>query len=60
MDDCPASYEEMALCYGNNPAAPYVLVSLPRWEKEYLDPATDTAFGYGKRAPYRLDRARRS
>lgn len=53
--DCPASYEEMGLCYGNNPAAPYILVSLPPWDKEYIDPATDTAFGAHTRAPYRLD-----
>jgi hypothetical protein len=55
VDDCPASYQEMKLCYGNNPAAPYVLVSLPPWEKEFVDPATDTAFGYNTRAPYRFD-----
>ena len=53
--DCPASYQEMGLCYANNPAAPYVLVSLPAWSDEFIDPATDTAFGYNKRAPYRLD-----
>ena len=23
-DDCPVSFEEMGMCYGNNPAAPYV------------------------------------
>ncbi len=55
VDDCPASYQEMGLCYGNNPAAPYVLVSLPPWEKEFIDPADDSAFGYDIRAPYRLD-----
>ena len=54
-DDCPASYQEMGLCYANNPAAPYVLVSLPPWKNEFIDPATDTAFGYSMRAPYRLD-----
>lgn len=55
VDDCPASYQEMGLCYANNPAAPYVGLSLPPWDKEYIDPATDTAFGYDLRAPYRLD-----
>ncbi len=54
-DNCPASYQEMGMCYANNPAAPYVLVSLPPWKNEFIDPATDTAFGYGMRAPYRLD-----
>lgn len=53
--DCPASFEEMETCYGNNPAAPYVVVSVPAWPKEAVDPATDTAFGSHIRAPYHLD-----
>ena len=48
----------MGNCYGNNPAAPYVLFSVPRWPEEFIDPATDEAFGLhldGYSTSYRLD-----
>lgn len=57
-DDCPVSFEEMGMCYGNNPAAPYVTFSLPSWPEEFIDPATDVAFGInpeGYSTTYRLD-----
>jgi hypothetical protein len=57
-EDCPASFAEMATCYGNNPAAPYVTFSVPPWPEEFIDPATDTAFGIdldGYSTTYRLD-----
>jgi hypothetical protein len=57
-DDCDLSYEVMRSCYGNNPAAPYVVPVVPAWPDEWVDPATDGAFGStakGYRASYRLD-----
>ena len=56
--DCPTSFQELGNCYGNNPAAPYVLFSVPSWSEEYIDPATDEAFGLnldGYSTSYRLD-----
>ncbi|MDW7755629.1 MAG: hypothetical protein SCH68_10735, partial [Brevefilum sp.] len=56
--DCPLSFQEMGMCYGNNPAAPYVLFSVPPWPEEFIDPATDEAFGWnydGYTTSYRLD-----
>jgi len=56
--DCPPSFEEMGMCYGNNPAAPYVLFLVPPWPGEFIDPATDEAFGFnyeGYSTSYRLD-----
>jgi hypothetical protein len=40
QDDCPASYEVLRTCLGNNPAAPYVVPVLPAWPDEWLDPGT--------------------
>ena len=57
-EDCPLSYAEMSTCYGNNPAAPYITFSVPPWPEEYIDPATDEAFGQnveGYTTSYRLD-----
>jgi len=45
QDDCPDSYAAMGTCYFNNPAAPYVIYSVPPWSNEYVDPATQLAFG---------------
>jgi hypothetical protein len=59
-DDCEYSYRVMENCYGNNPAAPYVLPAVPYWENEFRDAATYNAFGpirdgYG--ATFRFDRS---
>jgi hypothetical protein len=62
-DDCDLSYEVMNTCYGNNPAAPYVLPVVPPWPHhrgpgEWVDPATIGALGKtanGYNATYRLD-----
>ncbi len=57
-ENCPASYEEIGTCWGNNPAAPYVQFALPPWPEEFIDPATDTAYGLnleGYHTSYRLD-----
>lgn len=57
-EDCPTTFEEIGTCWGNNPAAPYVQFAIPSWPEEYIDPATDTAFGLnleGFHNSYRLD-----
>ena len=61
--DCDLSYWVMHTCYGNNPAAPYVIPIVPPWPNrpgpgEWVDPATIGALGktvYGYNASYRLD-----
>ncbi len=61
--DCDASYEAMHTCYGNNPAAPYVIPVVPPWPTqpgpgEWVDPATNGALGKtadGYNSTYRLD-----
>jgi hypothetical protein len=48
----------MGTCFGNNPAAPYITFSIPPWPEEFIDPATDQAFGQnieGYHNTYRLD-----
>ena len=45
IEDCPQSFEVMGTCYFNNPSAPYVLAVVPYWPDEYVDPATQGAFG---------------
>lgn len=57
-EDCPYSWATMESCYGNNPAAPYVLPVVPNWPDEFVDPATDLAFGPmadGYHVSHRLD-----
>lgn len=56
--DCVSSFSQMKTCYGNNPAAPYVLVAVPSWPNEFVDPATNLAFGElpaGYSGSFRLD-----
>jgi hypothetical protein len=56
--ECDTSFAVMGSCYGNNPAAPYILPVVRSWPEEYLDPATRGAFGAtrdGYSATYRLD-----
>lgn len=58
QDDCSYSYETMKSCYGNNPAAPYIMFAVPSWPEEYVDPATKLAFGKvfkGYNGSFRLD-----
>lgn len=57
-DDCDLSYKVMHTCYGNNPAAPYVIPIVPPWPDEWVDPVTIGALGKtadGYSASYRLD-----
>lgn len=45
-EECePYSYPVMKSCFGNNPAAPYVVPVVKSWPDEYVDPATVNAFG---------------
>jgi hypothetical protein len=56
--DCDTSFAVMGTCYGNNPAAPYVLPVVRSWPEEYVDPLTRGAFGTtpeGYSTTYRLD-----
>jgi hypothetical protein len=58
--DCAYSYEIMHTCYGNNPAAPYVVPVMPYWPQEFVDPATRFAFGpteEGYGVTYRCDQS---
>ena len=63
IDDCDMSYDVMHTCYGNNPAAPYVIPIVPPWPEhpapaEWVDPATIGALGKtvpGYNPTYRLD-----
>jgi hypothetical protein len=57
-DDCPYTYAAMGSCYGNNPAAPYIMPIVPSWPEEYIDPSLLNAFGPtipGHSSTYRLD-----
>ena len=45
IEDCPKSFEVMGTCYFNNPTAPYVMAVVPYWPNEFVDPATQGAFG---------------
>lgn len=58
IEQCPATFDLMATCYFNNPAAPYELAFLPPWPGEHTDPATEASLGLdpeGHGAVYRLD-----
>lgn len=58
QEDCPYSFSVMKSCYGNNPAAPYVMYAVPPWPEEFIDPATQQAFGpteAGYSNSFRLD-----
>lgn len=58
IDDCPDSYALLRTCYFNNPTAPYNIAVLPAWEEEFVDQATEGAFGLtedGSGGVYRLD-----
>jgi len=58
QDDCTYSYEMMKSCYGNNPAAPYIMFAVRPWPEEFVDPATKLAFGslsQGYNVSFRFD-----
>jgi hypothetical protein len=45
IEDCPDSFKVLGTCEFNNPTAPYILPVLPYWPDEFVDPATEGAFG---------------
>jgi hypothetical protein len=56
--ECDYSYPVFHSCFGNNPAAPYVMPVVKSWPQEYVDPAMKNGFGTtlpGYSAAYRLD-----
>jgi hypothetical protein len=56
--DCAYSYPVYHNCFGNNPAAPYVVPVVKPWPEEYVDPAMENGLGKtlpGYSATYRLD-----
>jgi len=56
--DCVDTYPAFGSCYGNNPAAPYVIPVVKSWPEEYVDPAEKNGFGAtlpGYSSTYRLD-----
>jgi hypothetical protein len=58
IDDCQYSYAVMGSCYFNNAAAPYVVPVVSFWPDEYVDPATQGAWGPtkdGYSTSHRLD-----
>jgi hypothetical protein len=58
IDDCDYTVGIMGVCYGNNPAAPYVIATLPAWPEEYVDPVVGSLWGPsqdGYHDVYRMD-----
>jgi len=56
--DCSYSYPVFRNCFGNNPAAPYVVPVVKPWPEEYVDPAMVNGLGRtrpGYSVTYRLD-----
>jgi hypothetical protein len=56
--DCAFSYPVFHNCFGNNPAAPYVMPVVKSWPDEYVDPAMKNGFGRtrpGYSVTYRFD-----
>jgi hypothetical protein len=54
---CKYAIDVIGNCYGNNPAAPYILPIVPSWRDEFVDRAQRLAFGPMRRGysvPYRL------
>jgi hypothetical protein len=58
IEECEYTYEKIGLCYGNNPAAPYVITTLPPWQEEFVDPVMSNLWGpsqEGYHDNYRFD-----
>lgn len=58
IEDCEYTYEKMGQCYGNNPASPYAITTLPPWpgEGEGVDPYYRNLFGASQEGYYDLYR----
>lgn len=58
VEDCQYTFDKMGTCYGNNPAAPYVIATLPAWPEEFVDPVYSNIWGFshpGYHDVYRFD-----
>jgi len=58
IKECEYTYEKMKLCYSNNPAAPYVITTLPSWPEESVDLVYSNLWGpshEGYHDVYRFD-----
>jgi hypothetical protein len=56
--DCGYTYRVFQNCYGNNPAAPYVIPVVQPWPEEFVDPAMKSGIARtrpGYNSIYRLD-----
>ncbi len=45
IEDCKFAIAKTGMCFGNNPAAPYVVPTLPLWPDEFKDPSMKDLFG---------------
>lgn len=45
IEECEYTFQKMGMCYGNNPAAPYITFAVPPWPEEFVDPVTSTMWG---------------
>jgi hypothetical protein len=57
-DDCKYPLRTVGFCYGNNPAAPYVIAVVPQWKDEFVDQRSQHAILQAHRnmsATFRLD-----
>lgn len=42
--DCEYTFDKLGLCFGNNPAAPYIVPTLPKWPDEDVIPQIATVW----------------
>ena len=59
IEQCQYTFDIVGLCFGNNPAAPYITVAVPPWSDEYVYPQISSVLGPsqpGYDDIFRLDR----
>jgi len=45
VEQCEYTFQRMGLCFGNNPAAPYITFAVPPWPEEFVDPFVGNVYG---------------
>ena len=45
IEDCKYAIAKTGMCFGNNPAAPYIVPTVPLWPDEFVDPKMKDLFG---------------
>lgn len=58
IEDCRFAIASMGICVGNNPAAPYIIPTVPHWDNEFSDDHMKDLLGptaAGQWWTYRLD-----